>query len=105
MKNNNSERVGASVGIKNDAGESPLQMALNAGLEEGVALKLVEKAGKEALEMRDSKGDSSLHLAVRCGLKDAAIKLVEQLGEECRSESWEAAVRVNLYIARCVNRR
>jgi len=52
------------VGIKNDAGESPLQMALNAGLEEGVALKLVEKAGKEALEMRDSKGDSSLHLAV-----------------------------------------
>jgi hypothetical protein len=38
-------------------------------------------------------------------VKDAAIKLVEQLGEECRSESWEAAVRVNLYIARCVNRR
>ena len=34
-------------------------MTLNAGLEE-VALKMLEKAGKEALEMRDSKGDSSL---------------------------------------------
>ena len=65
MKNNDSKRLGAElVGMKNDAGESPLHKNLYAGLEE-VALKVVEKPGKEALEMRDSKGDSSLHLAVR----------------------------------------
>jgi hypothetical protein len=42
MKNNNGKRVGAELmWMKKDAGESPLHMALNAGLEE-VALKLVE---------------------------------------------------------------
>ncbi len=76
------ERAGAELaGLKNDAGESPLQMALKAGLEE-VALKMLEKAGKKALEMRDGKGESLLHAAARVGLTEVSLSLLSLAGDD-----------------------
>ena len=148
------ERAGAELaGLKNDAGESPLQMALKPGLQaivecpaghamemlssgsfwtcnvcktsqyenprlccrrcdydmcktcnssgccgvEEVALKMLEKAGKKALEMRDGKGESLLHAAVRGGLTEVSLSLLSLAGDDfagMQNELGETAMHV-----------
>ena len=74
---------------KNAAGQSALHVALTLGLcspgwvhREEVAALLAAKMPLEALRQGDSMGETCLHVAVRMGFQDVALRIVERGGAE-----------------------